>query len=143
MLGKECVRSHHGDISTPPAGKGSPVSRSTCNRASVRPPPAESPATTMCAGFTGRCEASGGGLIKYKSTKRSQGNKRNGQQEGRTGSDKILQGAGEGVLWRQPIIYGEHTTIYFPRVSLNTISLLVNTSKVITPFGVMLRAESK
>lgn len=53
-LGKECVRSHQGEMSTPPAGIGRPVSRRTCNRAMHNPPPAESPATTMCAGLTGR-----------------------------------------------------------------------------------------
>jgi hypothetical protein len=64
ILGNECVRSHQGEMSIAPAGDGSPVSRMTCRRARVRPPPAESPDTTICAGFMGRCFASGGGLIK-------------------------------------------------------------------------------
>jgi hypothetical protein len=64
ILGKECDRSHHGDIRTPPAGIGSPESLITWSSANVRPPPAESPATAMCSGFTGRCRAPGGGRIK-------------------------------------------------------------------------------
>ena len=52
ILGNECVKSHHGEISTPPAGIGRPASRRTCNRAIQSPPPAESPATTICAGLT-------------------------------------------------------------------------------------------
>lgn len=51
-LGKECVRSHQGEIRTPPAGRGSPLSRITCNSAKESPPPAESPETMICAGLT-------------------------------------------------------------------------------------------
>lgn len=67
MLGNECVKSHHGEIRTPPAGIGSFVSRMTCSSAIQRPPPAESPATTMCSGLTGRCEAPSGGRIRNRS----------------------------------------------------------------------------
>ena len=64
ILGKEWVRSHQGDTSTPPAGAGRPESRMTCRSASDNPPPAESPVETMCSGLTGRCAAPSGGLIK-------------------------------------------------------------------------------
>lgn len=54
MLGNEWVKSHQGEINTPPAGKGKPASRINCRSASDMPPPAESPAITMCAGSMGR-----------------------------------------------------------------------------------------
>lgn len=54
MLGKECVKSHQGEISTPPAGKGKSASRINCKSASDMPPPAESPAMTTWAGSMGR-----------------------------------------------------------------------------------------
>ena len=64
MLGKEWVRSHQGDMSTPPAGAGRPESRMTWRSASDKPPPAESPAITIRSGLMGRCAAPSGGLIK-------------------------------------------------------------------------------
>ena len=64
ILGKEWVRSHQGDTSTPPAGAGRPESRMTWRSASDNPPPAESPAITMCSVLTGRCAAPSGCLIK-------------------------------------------------------------------------------
>lgn len=67
MLWKECVRSHHGETKTPPAGSGRPASRMTCRRARANPPPEESPPMTILLGFTGRCEAPAGGWIRYKS----------------------------------------------------------------------------
>jgi len=54
MLGNEWVKSHHGEINTPPAGKGKLPSRINCRSASDMPPPAESPTITMCAGSMGR-----------------------------------------------------------------------------------------
>jgi hypothetical protein len=64
VLGKEWVRSHQGDMSTPPAGAGRPESRMTWRSASDKPPPAESPAITIRSGLTGRCAAPSGGLIR-------------------------------------------------------------------------------
>jgi hypothetical protein len=81
--GKECVRSDHcrslatnlrndqatrtGLISAAPAGKlKACTSLNICNSASVNPPPAESPATTICSGLTGLWGASGGGSTRYR-----------------------------------------------------------------------------
>lgn len=50
MLGKLCVRSTHGLISTAPAGSGNPMSRITVRTVMESPPPAESPAKTILDG---------------------------------------------------------------------------------------------
>jgi hypothetical protein len=52
MLPPEAKGSIQGEISTAPAGCASPASRSESSVPIARPPPAESPATTMCAGGT-------------------------------------------------------------------------------------------
>jgi hypothetical protein len=39
-----------GERQAAPAGRGSPLSRNAVSNASVKPPPAESPATTICSG---------------------------------------------------------------------------------------------
>ena len=44
----EWVKSHQGEISTPPAHCGNPESLITCSAARDKPPPAESPMITMC-----------------------------------------------------------------------------------------------
>ena len=44
------VRSVHGESSTAPAGCGLPWAFKANRQASVRPPPAESPAITICLG---------------------------------------------------------------------------------------------
>ena len=67
ILGNECVKSHQGETSTAPAGGGRSQSRMTWRSAIDNPPPAESPATTMCWGLTGRCAAPSGGRIRYRS----------------------------------------------------------------------------
>ena len=68
MLGKECVKSHQGEMSTPPAGAGRSASRMTCRSARESPPPAESPAMTMRPGLTGLCAAPSGGRMRKRST---------------------------------------------------------------------------
>jgi hypothetical protein len=45
--GNECVRSTQGEMSVAPAGIGRFKSRNNVRSDKVRPPPAESPATTM------------------------------------------------------------------------------------------------
>ena len=67
MLGKECVRSHQGEMRTAPAGMGRPASRMTWSAAMHRPPPAESPPKTMLEGETGVWSAPGGGWMRYRS----------------------------------------------------------------------------
>jgi hypothetical protein len=79
ILGNECVKSDHynisfidwvnpkltGLINTAPAGNSSPsVSLKICSKASTKPPPAESPAMTICSGLTGLCFAPGGGRVR-------------------------------------------------------------------------------
>src|SRR3546814_5822042 len=50
LVAPDWVRSAHGDRQTPAAGSESPASRRATSVASVRPPPAESPAMTTRAG---------------------------------------------------------------------------------------------
>ena len=105
ILGKEWVRSHQGDTSTPPAGAGRPESRMTWRSASDNPPPAESPAITMCSGLTGRCAASSGGLIKnisryvfnftFDNVKTSL-----------TGSEEVLDSTRKWVLRGETVVHG-------------------------------------
>ena len=66
-LGKLCVRSTQGLISTAPAGRGKSRSRKSVRREIANPAPAESPAITIFDGSTGLCNAEGGGLVRYKS----------------------------------------------------------------------------
>ena len=104
ILGKEWVRSHQGDTSTPPAGAGRPESRMTWRSASDNPPPAESPAITMCSGLTGRCAAPSGGLIKnisryvfnftFDSVKTSL-----------TGSEEVLNSTRKWVLRGETVVH--------------------------------------
>src|ERR1700730_3684730 len=44
-------RSTHGEMHTPAAGAGTPISRNAISVATVRPPPAESPAMTIRSGL--------------------------------------------------------------------------------------------
>lgn len=56
-----------GLIKAAPAGRLSAcTSLRICNNAKVNPPPAESPAMTICSGLTGLCGAPGGGSTRYK-----------------------------------------------------------------------------
>lgn len=65
MLGKLWVKSDQGLSKAAPAGSSRPgVSLKICSNAKQSPPPAESPASTMDLGSTGRCGAPGGGLIR-------------------------------------------------------------------------------
>lgn len=76
VLGKLCVKSHHGLTRIAPAGTGNfvPVnpligagklaSRITWSKARTRFPPAESPLMIICEGGTGLCSAPGGGFMR-------------------------------------------------------------------------------
>ena len=105
MLGNECCISHQGETRTAPAGGGRPASRTTCRKAMASPPPAESPPTTMWLGFTGRCAAPDGGSIRKRSGDTlAVGDRTRRRAAGRTGCQKVLQSAGEGVLRCKPIL---------------------------------------
>ncbi len=63
-LGKLCVMSTHGLMSTAPAGCGRPRSLSTVSAVRHRAAPAESPAKTNLDGGTARCTEPGGGAVR-------------------------------------------------------------------------------
>jgi hypothetical protein len=67
VLGKQCVRSHQGEMAIAPLGIGRLASRRTWRRARTRPPPALSPARTIWEGWMGRCLEFGGGPIRKRS----------------------------------------------------------------------------
>ena len=71
------------------------------------PPPAESPAMTMCAGLTGRWEAVGGGLIRYMSEEAAVSKKWGGAgRRKHTCCYEVLQGTRECILGSEPVVYG-------------------------------------
>lgn len=63
-LGKLCVMSTHGLMSTAPEGMGKPMSLMTVSAARHSAPPAESPANTSLDAGTGLCAAPGGGAVR-------------------------------------------------------------------------------